>query len=419
MANGKRAFELLKEIAYERVSGSAEELRAAERLKAEVESIGLDCWLDPFEVQEGIVHKATLEVLEPYYKEYEICGYERSDSTSPDGDVYDFVYVEDMLDVNMEDVKGKFIMANNGVTYDVYEKLKKAEIAGFLAFTGSILDTPENSDLLRRKLRPMLTDVFGFTVCATIRVADALEMVDKGASKIKINIQSERIVKTSHNVCTRIIGTEKPEQVISFGAHFDSVPFSTGVYDNGAGSVILMELVRYFKENPPARTLEFMWYGSEEQGLLGSKHYVKTHEEELGNHILMINVDVGGCILGRDFCHVTGEAATVDYVSCMMKEAGYALSINKDIYSSDCIPFANAGVPAISFGRSTAGGAGFIHDRNDTLRFLSAEALEKTNRIVELFASRVVNSRTFPIPRTIPDDIKEKVLNYLKIKKEK
>ena len=417
MLSGKRAFELLKEIAYERVSGSAEELRAAQRLKAEVESIGLDCHLESFDVQEGIVHKATLEVLEPYYKEYEICGYERSDSTSPEGEVFEFVYVEDMLDVNLEHVKGKFIMANSGMTYEVYEKMQKAGMAGFLAFTGSILDTPENSDLLRRKLRPMLTDAFGFTKCATIRVADALEMVDKGASKIKINIQSERIVKTSQNVCTTIIGTERPEQIISFGAHYDSVPFSTGVYDNGAGSVILMELVRYFKENPPARTLEFMWYGSEEQGLLGSKHHIKTHEAELKDHILMINVDVGGAILGRDFCHVTADESGVDYINGMMKEAGYALTVKKDIYSSDCIPFANAGVPAISFGRSTAAGAGFIHDRNDTLKFLSADALQKTCNIVELFASRAVNAYTCPIPRLIPDDVKDKVEKYLKIKK--
>jgi len=417
MLNGKRAFELLKEIGYERLSGTAEELCAAQRLQTEVQSIGLESWLEPFEVQDGIVHKATLEVLEPYHKEYEICGYERSDSTSPDGDIYEFVYVEDMLDSNMVDIKDKFIMANTGVTYEVYEKLQKAGIAGFLSFTGSILDTPENSDLLRRKLRPILTDAFGFTKCASIRVADAMEMVDKGASKIKINIQSERITLTSHNVCTKIVGTRKPDEIISFGAHYDSVPFSTGVYDNGAGSVILMELVRYFKENPPARTLEFMWYGSEEVGLLGSKHHVAAHEEELDKHILMINVDVGGPILGRDFCYVTGEDSTVEYITGMMKEAGYPVSIKKDIYSSDCMPYANKGVPAVSFGRSAASGAGFIHDRNDTLRFLSAEGLQKTCNITELFASRVVNAHTFPIPRTIPDDIKEKVLKYLKIKK--
>ena len=66
---------------------------------------------------------------------------------------------------------------------------------------------------------------------------------------------------------------------MSFGAHYDSVDFSKGVYDNGAGSVINMEILRYFKENPPKRTLKFMWYGSEEIGLEGSWAYVKAHKE--------------------------------------------------------------------------------------------------------------------------------------------
>ena len=43
-----------------------------------------------------------------------------------------------------------------------------------------------------------------------------------------------------------------------------------GVYDNGAGSVINMEVLRYFKESRPKRTLDLMWYGSEEIGLEGA-----------------------------------------------------------------------------------------------------------------------------------------------------
>ncbi len=59
------------------------------------------------------------------------------------------------------------------------------------------------------------------------------------------------------------------------------VRYSTGVYDNGAGSVINLEAYRYFLENKPNRNLIFIWCGSEERGLLGSKAYVKKHEEEL------------------------------------------------------------------------------------------------------------------------------------------
>lgn len=75
--------------------------------------------------------------------------------------------------------------------------------------------------------------------------------------------------------------------------------FSHGVYDNGAGSVILMELARHYKQNPPKRNLTFCWYGSEECGLLGSKAYVAAHKDELKDVQLMVNVDVARSGSGR------------------------------------------------------------------------------------------------------------------------
>ena len=54
-----------------------------------------------------------------------------------------------------------------------------------------------------------------------------------------------------------------------------------GVYDNGAGSVIIMDILKQFTENPPKRTLKFCWFGSEEVGLEGSKYYTKTYEDVL------------------------------------------------------------------------------------------------------------------------------------------
>ena len=59
---------------------------------------------------------------------------------------------------------------------------------------------------------------------------------------------------------------------------------------SGDGSVIIMELLKYFAEHKPARTLKFNWYGSEEQGLLGSKAWTAAHADELDKHVLMVNV---------------------------------------------------------------------------------------------------------------------------------
>ena len=60
-----RQFELLKKIGFVRVGGSAEELKAAEMLKAEVEAMGIKADIEPFEIEDYVQEVAELEVLEP------------------------------------------------------------------------------------------------------------------------------------------------------------------------------------------------------------------------------------------------------------------------------------------------------------------------------------------------------------------
>lgn len=62
----------------------------------------------------------------------------------------------------------------------------------------------------------------------------------------------------SRNVVAEIPGTDKPEEVLLFSAHYDSVEFSEGAWDNGSGSVTILEICRYFQENPPERTVRFV-----------------------------------------------------------------------------------------------------------------------------------------------------------------
>ena len=78
-----------------------------------------------------------------------------------------------------------------------------------------------------------------------------------------------------------IKGTENLNEEIVFMAHYDSTPCSQGVYDNGSGASLIMEFLHYFKSHPPKRTVNFIWFGSEEKGLYGSRIYVSQHEEDL------------------------------------------------------------------------------------------------------------------------------------------
>ena len=410
--SGKRAMDLLEKIGFTRVAGSPEELKAAEILKAECEAIGVPAELQSFEIEDADIETATLEILEPYRQEYPVTGYKCAKNTYQGGLEADFLYVEDGNEVDLAEAEGKIVLINGFLRVPVFRQLIKAGVAGIVTMEGQLRDDREGTDLSTRKLRRTLR-AFGNVPMVHTRVLDAMDMVRRGACKARLVLKNETVERTSHNVVATITGTDKPEEIISFGAHYDSVDFSKGVYDNGAGSVINMELLRYLKENPPQRTVKFMWYGSEEIGLEGSWAYVKAHKEELKDHLLMINVDVGGPILGRDSVAVMAEEDLVKYISYASKIHGHSAKVEQRIYSSDSIPFADSGVPAVNFCRFGAQGAAYIHDRFDTLDFMSAEALEKTARYVLAFSWGMVNAAAFPVKREIPKNIVEEVEKYL------
>lgn len=409
---GKREMELLEKIGFTRIAGSPEEEKAAQILKEECDKLGVPAIIQPFEIEQGIVEEATLEILEPFQQEIPVTGYQCAQNTPEGGLEAPFLYVENADDVSLSDARGKIVLVNGYMRVPLFRKLMKAGVAGIVTMEGQLRDRREETDLSTRKLRRTLR-AFGNVPMVHTRVLDAIDMVRKGACKARLVLKGRTEEWTSHNVIATVLGTEKPEEIVSFGAHYDSVDFSKGVYDNGAGSVINMEVLRYFAENPPKRTLKFVWYGSEEIGLEGSWAYVKAHKEELEAHKLMINVDVGGPVLGVDRITATAEKALAAYLEYFVKIHGFTAEVKQGIYSSDSIPFADSGVPGVNFSRDGAPGAAYIHDRFDTLSFLSADMLEKTTRIVLEFGKEMANAALVPVERKIPQNIVEDVENYL------
>jgi hypothetical protein len=84
---------------------------------------------------------------------------------------------------------------------------------------------------------------------------------------------------TAFNVVAEIPGTDKADEVVMIGAHFDSWHTGTGATDNAAGSAVMMEAMRLLKTSGVKlrRTVRIGLWGGEEQGLLGSKEYIKAH----------------------------------------------------------------------------------------------------------------------------------------------
>lgn len=406
----ERAFELLKKMAFERVSGTGEERRAAEILRDEAASFGVSAEFDPFFVEDADVLRAELEVLSPFHKKYEVTGFKRSADTPDEGLAAGFLYVEDAAEALLQDARGKIVLTND-VRRNAYERIVKAGAAGVITWSGDFSDDPAHSDLNICKLRPMLTDAFGFLPAVNMRAADAIDLVRSGAETVRLTVKNRNATRESRNVVCTIPGTDRADEEILLGGHYDSVYFSTGVYDNAAGCVVLMELMRYFKANPPRRTLKFVFFGSEEQGLLGSKHYAASHDLE--KTVFMVNADVGGPVLGANKAYLTCNQDGVAYVAALLNEGGYAFEVKQSIQSSDSIPMTDAGVPCLNINRAAAHGAGVMHSRLDTVSFLSARGVANILYPALDIMKRLDGASVFPIKREVPQEVRDMVDRYL------
>lgn len=90
---------------------------------------------------------------------------------------------------------------------------------------------------------------------------------------------------TSANVVAEIKGSQKPDEVVLLGAHLDSWELGTGALDNGCNAALVIDALRALKASGvlPRRTIRFVLFTGEEQGMVGSHAYVMAHEKELDN----------------------------------------------------------------------------------------------------------------------------------------
>src|SRR5690606_38894844 len=128
--------------------------------------------------------------------------------------------------------------------------------------------------------------------------------------KLRIAAESTELGDVpAFNTIATIKGSEKPEEYIILSAHFDSWDGATGATDNGTGTMVMMEAMRILKEvyPNPKRTIIAGHWGSEEQGLNGSRAYVKDNPEIVKNMQALFNQDNGTGrvvnISGNGFLH--------------------------------------------------------------------------------------------------------------------
>jgi len=114
----------------------------------------------------------------------------------------------------------------------------------------------------------------------------------------------------SSNVIAEIPGSEKPDEFVVLGAHLDSWELGTGALDNGCNAALVVDALRAIQSSglKPKRTIRFILFSGEEQGLVGSRAYTVAHQAELDNAAGVVIFDSG---TGRTTSFSTGGRTDV------------------------------------------------------------------------------------------------------------
>ena len=407
--NKKTVREILGNTDYIRVSGSAEEKQAADYLQGLCEGLGIKSFQEPFDVDTAEIRAASLSAdgREIPCKGYKLCG-----SGSVEAPL---CYLPNTDPASLSTAKGKIVLLDTGITYWVYQDLLDAGAVGFITYDGDV--RYPDRDIDQKTLRPYVSK--GRKVpCVNINAKDAFSLVQSAPQACSIRVEQTESAGTSQNVIAEIPG--RTDEWILLSAHYDSTPLSRGAYDNMSGCIGLLGIMDALRRKAPLRYgLRFVFCGSEEVGLLGSKAYTAAHENELDRIALNINLDMIGTYMGKFIACVSAESRLVHYLEYFCALRGWGLSARQDVYSSDSTPFADHGVPALSFARIAPKSQATIHNRYDTKSLLSDSQLIADIGFLSDFTLGMADAVRCPVSREIPEDVKTRLDEYLLRKRRK
>lgn len=246
--------------------------------------------------------------------------------------------------------------------------------------------------------------------------------------KLKISLQSKPAVAQiamtnfsgkikARNVIATLKGKTKPEEKIIIGGHLDSWDLATGAIDNGIGSFAIIDMARTFKalQLQPERTIEFVLFMGEEQGLLGSKAYVAEAMKNgsLNSIKYMLNFDMTN--------DPKGYSASVSTDRILFEGIGvYARQLDTSFTNtygsgfglhSDHQPFMLQGIPTGGAnGRLSPEVLKCYHADCDDMNLVNEKELKNTVRFGAMLLYGIADSKALQAQRMSDEELKQQLL---------
>lgn len=353
------------------------------------------------------------------------------------------------------DVTLEVVDMGNGLETDYASDAQKEKVKGKIAlvYLGVLPGSPAGTRTLHRSEKTAIATKYGAKGIIIVNTADGGILLTGTASvtgklipipavcvgkedglKLRERLKTEKLFShiamsnfsgmiKARNVIATIKGKTLPREKVVIGGHLDSWDLATGAIDNGIGSFSVLDMARTFKvlNLQPERTIEFVMFMGEEEGLLGSKAYVEkaVKDKSIGQLRYMLNYDMTNDPKGYSttakeseelFKSIGGIAQGLDTTFRNSFSSGAGLH-------SDHQPFMLQGVP-------TGGGAGgrlpnnsgpCYHADCDAFNLVDEKGMKNTVRFSAMLLYGIADSHTLAAKHFSDEETKEFLLkNNLK-----
>jgi hypothetical protein len=270
--------------------------------------------------------------------------------------------------------------------------LKKAHEAGAVAIIGG------QGGSTAQGMHLTHTGAMGFDtyydIAVVSMIAEDQQQIERFLNQgknvhMKINVQNQVTSGPvdSANVVGEIRGSEHAEQVIVVGGHLDSWDLADGATDDGCGVATTLGAAKAIKLSgfKPKRTIRFVLFTGEEQGLLGSLAYTKMHKDEMGNHVAAVILDNGqGPVVRLNLGGRDDLIPAVKKFSDSVKGFGELEVDDRTVFGTDAGPFILAGLPGINMGQDSPEYKYTHHSAVDTFDKVKADMMVRDSTMMAL-----------------------------------
>jgi carboxypeptidase Q len=225
-------------------------------------------------------------------------------------------------------------------------------------------------------------------------------------TRVEVEIENKFIPGplTVYNTVGEVRGGEKPDEFVVVGAHLDSWELASGTTDNGTGSCVVLETARVVaamakQGNRPRRTIRFVLFTGEEQGLHGSRQYVSRHKEEMPRHSAALVHDTGtGKVIGFGLHNRKSVLEVLEpQLAGLTQVDGWKGLDLGGIGGTDHLSFFSAGVPGFACRQDMDEYRLTHHTQSDTFDKAKAPYLIQGAQVMSVTVVRIAN-----LPELLP-----------------